>query len=160
MSDAVSDFTCGNRDGAAAIDVYLRTQAWHDDAALLSTVWLVTTSDANAKVDRICAFFTLSPLTISVSSTLLAKISLPETKYPKVGGYLLGRLGVAASFQGQRLGDACIDLALRIAATSSQRTGGSFLAVDPKNDALVRWYEGLGFQRLEPLKRRVVRRLQ
>jgi hypothetical protein len=39
--------------------------------------------------------------------------------------------------------------------------GGAFLAVDPKSDKLLAWYEGLdfGFRRLDPSRRRIVVKL-
>ena len=158
-ADAVHAFSCGGRDGADAISTYLREQALHDHAARLNTVWLVVRSGTATNTQEICGFFTLSPLSIPVSAQLISAIKLPATRYPGVGGYLLGRLGVAESFQHQKLGDTFVALALRIATLSSKQTGGAFVAVDAKNDALVRWYERLGFHRLDPARRRLIRPL-
>lgn len=104
-------------------------------------------------------FFTLSPLSIPISSALLTLIEMPTPPYPSAGGYLLGRLGVAAQMQGQRFGDVLVFAALRIARAVGRDAGGAFVAVDPKNDALVGWHERLGFHHLDPIRRRMVHRL-
>jgi GNAT superfamily N-acetyltransferase len=157
--DDTTGFTSGSRDGAPAIDAYLREQALHEHHAQLCSVWIVLPRTAAASASSLCAYFTLSPLSIPLNEVVLTAIRLPETRYRSVGGYLLGRLGVSVAFQGRQLGDACVSLALGIAKAASEKTGGAFVAVDPKNDSLVRWYERLGFARLDPSRRRLVRRL-
>jgi ribosomal protein S18 acetylase RimI-like enzyme len=73
----------------------------------------------------------------------------------------LGRLGVAARLQGQALGTDLIAAAIKIARVVRTDVGGAFLAVDPKNDKLLAWYERLdfGFRRLDPGKRRIILKL-
>lgn len=157
--DPVAEFTCGTRDGARAIDAYLRTQALTDHRAQLSSVWIAVDPTASDTSQRIVGFFTLAPLSIPLSSALLATIELPSAPYPAVGGYLLGRLGVAAHAQGSGVGNALAYSAKRIAHLVSRDAGGAFIAVDAKNDALIAWYERLGFRRLDPSRRRLVARL-
>jgi ribosomal protein S18 acetylase RimI-like enzyme len=157
--DPVAEFACGPRDGAAAIDAYLRQQALTDQRARLNTVWVAVESLSAGAPGSIVGFFSLSPLSIPISSALLTHIEMPTAPYASADGYLLGRLGVAAHMQGQRFGDVLIFAALRIARAVGREAGGAFVAVDPKNDALVGWYERLGFHRLDPIRRRMVHRL-
>ncbi len=152
-------FTCGAHDGAATLDAYLRTQALRDHTARVSTVWLAIDAKATAESRRIAGFFSISPLSIPISPALLSTIALSDATYRTIGGYLLGRLAVAAHLQGQRLGDVLVYSALRISATAGNDAGGAFMAVDPKNERLASWYERLGFQRLDPVRRRMVKRL-
>lgn len=160
-SDDFADFTCGTRPGATEIDTYLHTQAQRDHTARLSAVWVALDNRAPDGVQQLMGCFTLSPLSIPISPTLTTLIHLPETPYPAAGGYLLGRLGVAAHQQGQRFGDVLVFSAIHLVRQIGGTTAGSFLAVDPKSDLLVAWYTRLGFVRLDPTpqKRRMVFRL-
>ncbi len=159
--DDLTGFSCGRRPGAAEIDSYLQSQARTEHAAKLCVVWLALDESALRPHDRLLGFFTLSPLSIPISSSLITLINLSTSPYPAVGGYLLGRLGVAAHRQGQNFGDVLVFSAIKIARIAVASTAGSFLAVDPKNDGLVAWYERLGFHRLDAQskKRRMVFRL-
>lgn len=157
--DAAVEFSCGKRDGASAIDKYLRTQALADHVAQLSSVWIAVDPIATTVDQRIVGFFTLAPLSIPISGSLLATIAIPAAPYPAVGGYLLGRLGVASHAQGSGIGDELVYCAMRIARAVSIDAGGAFIAVDPKNEPLVCWYKRLGFRRLDQSRRRMVARL-
>ena len=159
----VHAFTCGTRPGAAEIDQYLHGQATVEQASGLSQVWVALDSHAADASGQVMGFFTLSPLSIRISPALVATLGLPaDVPYPQVGGYLLGRLGVASAWQGRNFGSALVAAAIKLARQARRgATGGAFLAVDPKNDGLARWYAGLdfGFARLDPAERRVVLKL-
>jgi ribosomal protein S18 acetylase RimI-like enzyme len=95
---------------------------------------------------------------------VLTNLGLESVPYRSVGGYLLGRLGVAAHLQRQGLGPALVAAAIKIARQARDEAGGAFMAVDPKNDGLLEWYEELdfGFRKLDPgnsATRRLVLRL-
>jgi ribosomal protein S18 acetylase RimI-like enzyme len=157
----VDAFTCGSRSGAAEIDEYLKTSALVEQSAGLSAVWVALDRDAEAGAEAIAGYFSLSPLSISLSAALLERVGLSDVPYRGVGGYLLGRLGVAARLQGQGLGAVLVAAAIKIARAARDDAGGAFLAVDPKNEGLLAWYEKLdfGFRRLDPGRRRLVMRL-
>ncbi len=89
-------------------------------------------------------------------SALLTTVGLPPASYPAIGDYLLGRLGVDRKLQGRGIGKAPVARASQIAARQQRIVGGVFLAVDAKTDRLARWYEALGFKRLNPARRRLV----
>ena len=143
----VGAFSCGD----AAIDQFLRERAADEQALRLSQVYV--TVDAEGDV---CAYFTLSPLTIRVEPTLLASLGTAAVPYPTIGGFLLGRLGVATRIQGRGVGEALVMRAAQIAKREASYVGGVFLAVDPKDERLVRWYARLGFVSLGGGKRRMV----
>ncbi len=160
-SHPVADFTCGTRPGAAETDEYLKTHGLTEQAQGLSSVWLAIENDGQGMTSPIAGYFSLSPLSIRLSDSLLESVGLSDVQYRTIGGYLLGRLGVAAHQQGKGLGAVLIAEAIRIARQVRNEAGGAFLAVDPKSAELLAWYEGLdfGFRRLDPTRSRLVLRL-
>lgn len=159
----VSRFDCGPRPGSADINEYLKTRALVEQQAGLTSVHVAIDSRAESS-GEIAGFFTLSPLSVPISAAVLAIIGVRNVPYRAVGGYLLGRLGVGAPYQGQQLGPALVAAAIKLAHTAQRQAGGAFLAVDPKNDRLLAWYEQLdfGFTRLnhtDERNRRMVLRL-
>jgi GNAT superfamily N-acetyltransferase len=161
-SHPVADFTCGTRPGAAEIDEYLKAHALTEQAQGLSSVWLAVENDGQGMTSPIAGYFSLSPLSIRLSDSLLESVGLSDVQYRTVEGYLLGRLGVAAHQQGKGLGAVLIAAAIKIARQVLRyEAGGAFLAVDPKSAKLLAWYEGLdfGFRRLDPTRPRLVLRL-
>jgi len=157
----VRGFTSGNHPGSPEIDEYLKTVALAEQAAGLSQVWIALDSEAPSADKHVAAYFTLSPLSIPLTPAVLDMLGLGSVPCRAVGGYLLGRLGVAARLQGQDLGPVLIAAAIKIARKVRTDVGGVFLAVDPKNDKLLTWYQRLdfGFQRLDAAKRRIVLKL-
>lgn len=150
-------FACGATENARAIAEYLKTQALAEHAAGLNSVTVMV----DATAERVVGFFTLSPLSIPISPAVLGALGLEGAPYRSVGGYLLGRLGVDATLQGRGVGAALVTRALAQAQLGREGgLGGAFLAVDAKDDRLVGWYETLGFRRLDPARRRVVRPLR
>lgn len=158
---SVVGFTCGDHPGALEIDEYLTTSALAEQTAGLSQVWIATDPEGSTTGQPIAGYFTLSPLSIPLTPAVLDTLGLGSVPYRAVGGYLLGRLGVAANLQGQGLGATLIAAAIKIARQVRSELGGVFLAVDPKNDKLLAWYAGLdfGFRRLDPNRRRIVLKL-
>jgi ribosomal protein S18 acetylase RimI-like enzyme len=162
---AVHGFTCGNRPGSKEIDEYLHSCALVEQAAGLSSVWIATDPQASDQDRQIAGYCTLSPISIPLSATVLALLGLENPPYRSVGGFLLGRLGIASHMQGHGLGSALVAAAIKLAGNARRDVGGAYLAVDPKNAALLHWYErlDLGFRRLDPHnpdKRRIVLKLE
>lgn len=143
----VAAFESGDRD----IDRFLQQFAAAEQAVGLSQVYVV--ADV---ADDVLAFFTLSPLTVRVEPALLERVGLGAVAYPAIGGFLLGRLGVAARLQRKGIGEALVITAARMAKREASVVGGMFLAVDPKSDGLSRWYGRLGFAALGSRTRRMV----
>jgi GNAT superfamily N-acetyltransferase len=157
----VRGFTSGNRPGSLEIDEHLKTVALAEQAAGLSQVWIALDSEAPSADEHVAAYFTLSPLSIPLTPAVLDMLGLGSVPNRAAGGYLLGRLGVAARLQGQDLGPVLIAAAIKIARKARTDVGGVFLAIDPKNDNLLTWYLRLdfGFQKLDAGKRRIVLKL-
>lgn len=143
----VGAFACGD----AEIDHFLHDLAAAEQSLRLSQVYVV--ADVASEV---VAYFTLSPLTIRVEPALLERLGIGAAPYPAIGGFLLGRLGVATAFQRQGVGEALVMRAAQIAKREAKVVGGMFLAVDPKNDRLATWYGRQDFVALGPRTRRMV----
>ena len=160
-SHPVHAFTSGTRPGAAEIDAYLRTSALTEQSAGLSTVWVAEDPNATQDDAVIVGYFTLSPVVVRISPAVTAAFDLPPVPYAAVGGYLLGRLGVASNRQGQGYGAALVAAARKKALALRAEGGGVFLVVDPKNAELAAWYERLdfGFRRLDAKHPRLVLKL-
>ena len=143
----VRGFACGDVD----IDYFLHDLATPEQSLGLSQIY-VAANDAN----EVLAYFTLSPLTIRVEPSLLESLRLDTVPYPSIGGFLLGRLGVARNLQRQGVGEALVMRAAQIAKYEAKVVGGVFLGVDPKNEQLNRWYAKQGFVALGRRTRRMV----
>lgn len=144
-------FTCGTKPGAKEIDNYLKTSALPEQEAGLSVVWVVVDTDAGREEDVLVGFFTLSPVMVKVNAVVTAAVGLQHITYPSIGGWLLGRLGVAVKHQGGDMGRDLVAAARDKALELRESGGGAFLVVDPKNERLAAWYDSLrfGFQRLD-----------
>lgn len=154
----VEAFSCGARPGADEITRFLQTQALAEQSAGLSSVTLAIDHDAGG---RIVGFYSLSPLSIRVDEAVRNAVGMPSAPYPSIGGYLLGRLGVAVGQQGKDYGALLVERAIDAARKAQTAMGGVFLAVDPKNAKLLSWYLrlGFGFVQLDPRRHRILMRL-
>lgn len=135
--------------GQVEIDRYLHQLALTEQSNGLAAVHVVV--DPRSAAD-VLGFFTLSPVSVRLEKLTSAIPSLAGVRYPQVGGFLLGRVGVDTSHQGQGLGRALVARAADEARDMRSRVGGAYLAVDPKDARLVAFYEGMGFTRLDPNK--------
>lgn len=147
----LSAFSCGRRPGADAIDVYLRDSALAEQEARLAAVWVVENPGGATPTDRIVGFFTLSPVSVQLSPVVMQTVGVAAPSR-SIGGWLLGRMGISQAHQGAGLGRALVASAIVEAKALRDLGAGPLLVVDPKNDALLRWYLGLdfGFVRLAP----------
>ncbi len=137
--------------GSEPLDRYLRERAKQDMRRRVASCF-VALDEANA----IAGFYT-----IAASSIVLDRLP-PESirrlpRYPVVPAVLLGRLAVAQSHQGRRLGAALVADAL-LRATRAEIMAYAMI-VDAKDDAAVRFYEYLGFARLADDGQRLIRAL-
>jgi GNAT superfamily N-acetyltransferase len=162
-SHPVTAFTCGAKPGAREIDEYLHTSALAEQAAGLSMVWVVEDTSADAPEARIVGFYTLSPVSVRLDKQLMAAVGI-TAPYMSIGGWLLGRMGIAAQHQGQQYGTLLVASAIATAKRLRDESAGPLLVVDPKHEKLMRWYQHLdfGFHRLMPTddrNRRLVMKL-
>lgn len=154
----VDAFSCGTRPGTADVDRYLRESAHTEQAARIAAVWVVENTAATTREGRIVGFFTLSPVGVRLSPVVMEAMGI-MAPYHTMGGWLLGRMGLAVQYQGHNHGRHLVASAIRVARDLSHATAGPLLAVDPANADLMEWYLGLdfGFQRLAPNDPRMLR---
>lgn len=150
-SHPVTAFTCGTKLGAKEIDEYLHHSALAEQAAGLSMVWIVDDASAVAPAERIVGFYTLSPVSVRLDKQLMAAVGI-TAPYMSIGGWLLGRMGLATQHQRQDYGALLVASAIATAKKLRNESAGPLLVVDPKNEGLMVWYQKLdfGFRRLMP----------
>lgn len=155
----VAHFKCGR----PSIDAFIRGPALTEQSLGLSSVTVAVegTAATNGPPGSVpvVGFFSLSPALIPVEPVLLKALGLPAVPYARVGGYLLGRLGVDKALQGKRIGRALVAAAVDYARAGRAGTGGVFLALDAEDPGLVSYYENLGFTRLHTGTLKMVMRL-
>lgn len=153
----VASFDCGSTPEAAAIAAFLGDRAAVQQAAGWSSTTVAIDAAAQRPQDVIVGYFALSPCSLRADRAVLETLGLGAA-YPQVGGYLLGRLGIAVHHQRQGLGALLVERAIDAACQAWRLSGGVFLAVDAKTEGLAAWYErlGYGFTRLAPGRLRLV----
>ena len=154
----VDAFSGGTRPGAADVDKYLRERAHTEQAARIAAVWVVEDTAATTREGRIVGFFTLSPVGVRLSPVIMEAMGIMAPSHT-MGGWLLGRMGLAVPHQGHNHGRRLVASAIRTARDLSHATAGPLLAVDPANAELMQWYLELdfSFQRLAPNDPRILR---
>ena len=134
-------FQCGD----GAIDLYFHERASRDMREKLAAVFILV-SKANPEI--IIGFFTLSGQQVTCTD-------LPEDLRKKTGRYkvlgvtLLGRMGVAREFQGQKHGRRLLFAALHEAWKATRHVMSFAVVVDAKSESVVPFYEKYGFRSLE-----------
>ncbi len=125
------------RSGVDALNRYLRELALQDMRRRVAGCF-VALNDARA----IMGFYTLAATSVSLDA-LPSDLTKRLPHYPLIPAVLMGRLAVAAGYQGQGLGRALIiDAAIR---TDRMRIGAFAIIVDAKDDRAVAFYQSDGF---------------
>jgi len=134
-----NDFTCGQ----PLLDDYLRKQARQDVRRRLSACFVWPGENAGIK-----GYYTLSGASIErkqLPEEWMKKMPPAYTELPVI---LLGRLAVAASYQGQGLGESILMDALKRSSSVSSELGSMAVVVDPLDAAAERFYARYDFIRL------------
>ena len=137
--------------GSPELDDYLRTRASQDMRRRVTSCFV-----AVDVADAVAGFYTLAATSL-VLDELSADHAIRLPHYPAIPAVLLGRLAVALSHQGKRLGGALVADAL-LRATRSEVMAYA-MVVDAKDEPAARFYAHLGFERLGDDKRRLIRAL-
>lgn len=133
-------FACGEE----SLDLYLQRQASQDVRRKANAVFVLV---AAAEPRAILGCFTLCAYGLSPGVVPdEARKHLP--RYPLVSATLLGRLAVASSHHGQRLGGALLVRALRKAHENADVVGSSMVVVDAIHEKAAAFYAAHGFVRL------------
>jgi GNAT superfamily N-acetyltransferase len=146
---------CGPTAEGVAITAFFRQDALSEQSANLCRV---TVAVERSPPRHVIGFFTLSPTSVPRTQWLVIT-GLTDAPYGRIGGYLLGRLGVDEPHQRQGIGEALVATSVIYARMAQTATGGAFLAVDAMNDRLAAWYERLGFTRVAANSLRLARRI-
>lgn len=137
--------------GSDALDRYIREQAKQDMRRRVASCFVAVDNDG-----IIAGYYT-----IAATSLILDKLSPERAKrlprYPSIPAVLLGRLAVAQTHQGKRLGGALVADAL-LRATRAEVMAYA-MVVDAKDEQAANFYEHLGFERLGDDPRKLIRSL-
>ena len=138
-------FSCGSE----PLDRYFKTQVTQDIRRRLAKCLVAV----DVATNTVAGFYTLSATNLALSELPddLAK-GLP--RYPVVPAILMGRLAVATSAQGHKLGTALLAHAVEYVTTSN--IGAFAIVIDAKDDAAQRFYERHGFVAIMGQPRRLV----
>ncbi|MGH9794380.1 MAG: GNAT family N-acetyltransferase [Candidatus Acidiferrales bacterium] len=128
-------FSCG----VQALDDYLHRQA-RQDAEKKAAVVFVLTADGHT----IAGYYTLSQFSVELSA-MPHEIAKQMPKYPDVPATLLGRLAVALSFRGKRLGERLLMDALERALQGSRQIASTGVALDAKDADTAAFYKRYNF---------------
>ena len=138
-------FTCGDDN----LDRYFQQQVSQDIRRRIASCFVALDSDGG-----VAGYYTLAATAIALD-TLPPEKAKKLPRYPAIPAVLLGRLAIATSHQGRRLGAALVaDAILR--STNSDVVGHS-MVVDAKDEAAARFYEHLEFTRLGGRELRLIR---
>lgn len=141
-------FDCGNEE----MNAYARTRMRSEHASRVTGVFVLVSEDDPA----VHGFYTLSPTEIKTAQAVSAGI-VETHPYARIGGVLLGRLGIATTLQDKGFGTLLVTDAIRRSLANPMRP--TCMVVDPKDEGLCIWYaHRWGFLRLTPGSRRMVLR--
>ena len=129
-----SSFTCG----VGPLDQYFRRQASQDIRRRIASCFVI----CEAATGAIAGYYTLSATNLRLRELPEAMVGrLP--RYPIVPAVLVGRLAVAAAYQGRKLGAVLLgDAVMR---TAKADIAAFAIVVDPKDDNARRFYERESF---------------
>lgn len=132
-------FDCGNE----ALNRFLHQFANQHMKKGLSKTYVLTTHE---QPNDILGFYTLSAFSLRDVEIkgLPNRFDIPCL--------LLGRLAIAESMQGKGISQYLIAHTFAIIVQTTKLVGISLVIVDVKNEGLVRFYERLGFSRLDGLR--------
>jgi len=135
--------------GNDTLDEYLRERASQDVRRSVASVFCLVGVDTS----EVIGFYTLSAASVRLID-LPGSLGRRLPRYPDVPAYLLGRLAVDLTYQGQGLGEFLLVDAFRRASGSEIAAVG--VLVDAMDESAASFYRGYGF---EPLPGRAHRLL-
>lgn len=139
-----ASFICG----VEPLDRYFRQQASQDVRRRIATCFVIV----EAATGALAGYYTLAAANVvlrELPETIVARLP----RYAAIPAVLLGRLAVAASFQGRRLG--AVLLADAVARVARADIASFALLVDPQDDNARQFYQRHGFLDLPQPERRM-----
>lgn len=133
--------------GVPELNRYLKERATQDIRRRAAGCWVLVDAQ-NPKT--ILGFYALSPEGVATAELpdLEAALRKKLPAYKRVGAVLLGRLAIALSHQGKRLGERLLMDAFHRALEAE--IPYVLMLTDPKNKKAESFYEKYGFQPLTP----------
>lgn len=131
--------------GVAALNEYLGKKANQDVKRGACGCWVAV---AREKGTQVLGYYTLSAEAVEVSELpdLPKSLGRKLPRYRRIGAALLGRLAVAKSAQGQRIGERLLYDALMRCLVSE--IPFVVVVVDPKDERAAAWYGRFGFRQM------------
>ena len=130
-------FSCGE----PALDRYLQRQASQDLRRRIARVFVAVGESAN----EVAGYYTLSAASFD-KGDLPPDMARRLPHYPAPAA-VLGRLAIATSHQGKRLGESLLLDAIHRVVRASDTVAVHAMIVDAKNDRTLAFYERYGFMR-------------
>jgi GNAT superfamily N-acetyltransferase len=127
--------------GIEPLNGYFRERANQDARRGVAVTYVLVESTAPAEV---FGFYTLSSSTVALAD-LPQPVSKKLPRYPLVPATLIGRLAVAKSRRGRRLGERLLVDALARCLDASRRVASVAVFVDAKDDDAAGFYRRYGF---------------
>ena len=129
--------------GVPELNDYLARQANQDVKRGGCGCWVAVVSETGSEV---LGYYTLSPEAVEMSELpeLPKSLGRKLPRYRRIGAALLGRLAVAKSAQGQRIGERLLYDAL--ARSLASEIPFVVVVVDPKDARAAEWYGRFGFR--------------
>ncbi len=131
--------------GVEALNRYLQQHAMQDMRRRDAACWVIVGLD---EPSTILGFYTLSNVSV-MAENLPALTSAQRKKlgpYPNLGAYLLGRLAVAKSQQGQGLGTSLLFDAITRCANAE--IPAPLMVLDAQDTEAEKFYRRFGFEKL------------
>ena len=140
-------FSCGS----PALERYFREQVTQDVRRRLAMCFVAVTDEGD-----VAGFYTLAATSLAFDR-LAPEHAKKLPRYPVVPAILLGRLAIALTHQGKRLGMSLVADAL--ARSTRSDVVGYAMLVDAKDAQAAAFYAHLGFEPLPDQPLRLMRRL-
>jgi predicted GNAT family N-acyltransferase len=139
-------FACG----IPALDSYLQTQARQDFKKRVAVPFVITPDH-----ETVAGYYTLSQYAVKLDE-VPEDLARKLPKYPMVPVTLIGRLAIASTFRGRRLGEQLLMDALNRALGSTKEVASAAVIVDAKGDDAIAFYKKYGFVALPMVERRLL----
>jgi hypothetical protein len=135
--------------GSDALDRYFRERVSQDARRRVASCFVATGADGD-----VAGYYTPAATALALDALPLERArTLP--RYPVVPAILIGRLAIASSHHGKRLGAALVaDAILR---STRSEVSGFALVVDAKDEIAARFHEHLELMRLPGDPMRLIR---
>lgn len=142
---ARDNFDCGK----PPLDEYIRKQAGQDTKKKLATTYVLVA----AGTSEVIGYFSLAATGVPLDS-LPEEVAKKLPRYPTVPATLLGRLAIAKSHHGRRLGERLLLDALHRSLQASEQVGSMAVFVEAIDDQATEFYTRYGFVPLpdQPLR--------